>query len=598
MKKLSVFILAMAAIAVSCSKDPFDNNPVKPDKVTDAVYFASSLPPVIDKALRMNLGQITTNPDNARVIVVESSDLSAYSDIVKEAWEDGKIIVEVEPDCSSHEEFWTAIDAPSLMSPDNADTPLLIAVRGYSSFILHNPLSLDEYLSDNEVEPEPGTASDEAWEVELGPVGIESDEEYLGSRMSSFVDWVNEHSQPASPVNEEISGYQKFNGELSSFISDEKYTQRITASFPVGADKFKLCKLASSDPDIISRHSEVNVLITITPLYAYKENGSNAGDYYFVTVSVISKNEKLFGTYKQKHGGVWTIAHAFYSEDIHWTADICKRNGKGIKVADFMDKQRPSPASTSGSTTYTSSHTTTLNVTGQGGASGGKPAGTLTVGGTFSWSNSESRPMSDMSIEMDTDGSRVQYHFLSHNFSHNDNARKAVPALARTDQECISSWCWHVVDVEDYDTTEFLFTFHLDPLYGYMYRHTSWWGEGHDRHGVQLLPEDKRDWTFAIKRPDRRRLGILDFKCTDSLYVSNVQVINGAGEVKASALSAYERNVHLNFQLPVGNYKIEYYAKNGNSGSGKGKKYRIGNLTVSTAKTTETFSGKGAEVKE
>ena len=93
-------------------------------------------------------------------------------------------------------------------------------------------------------------------------------------------------------------------------------------------------------------------------------------------------------------------------------------------------------------------------------------------------------------------------------------------------------------------------------------------------------------------------MGILDFKCTDSLYVSNVQVIDGAGEVKASALSAYEQNVHLNFQLPVGNYKSEYYAKSGNSGSGKGKKYRIGNLKVSTAETTETFSGKGVEVKE
>lgn len=594
MKKFSFFILAMAAIVVSCSKDPFDNNPVKPDKVTDAVYFASSLPSVIDKALRMNFGQITTNPDNARVIVVGSSDLSAYSDIVTEAWQDGKIIVEVQPEITSHEEFWSSVDAPALMSLDD-DPPLLIAMRGFSSFILHNPLSLDEYLSDIEVESEAGTASDESHEEELGPVGIESDEEYLGSRMTSFVDWVNENSLPEASSNEE-SGYQKFNGNLSSFLSDANYTQRITASFPVGADKYKLCKLASSDPDIITRHSEIKVLITITPLFAYEENGSNAGDYYFVTISVLSQNEKLFGTYKQKHGGVWTIAHAFYSEDIHWTADICKRNGN--KVADFMDKQRPSPASTSGSTTYTSSHTTTLNVTGQGGASGGKPTGTLTVGGTFSWSNSESCQMSDMSIEMDTDGSKVQYHFLSHNFSHNDNARKAVPALARTDQECISSWCWHVADVKDYGTDEFFFTFHLDPLYGYMYRHTSWWGEGHDRHGIQLLPEDKRDWTFAIKQPDRRRLGILDFKCTDSLYVSNVQVIDGAGEVKASALSAYEQNVHLNFQLPVGNYKIEYYAKNGNSGSGKGKKYRIGNLKVSTAETTETFSGKGVEVKE
>lgn len=36
------------------------------------------------------------------------------------------------------------------------------------------------------------------------------------------------------------------------------------------------------------------------------------------TLPALSMNEKLFGTYKKKHGGVWTIAHVFYSEDIHW----------------------------------------------------------------------------------------------------------------------------------------------------------------------------------------------------------------------------------------------------------------------------------------
>ena len=595
MKKITLTLLAMMLITASCSKDPFNENPVKPDKVQDAVYFASSLSPVVEKALRMKLGNITTSPDNARVIVVKSSELPLYEDLVISSWEEGKIIVEVEPEYSSHTQFWSTLENASLLTEEDNNPPLIIAIQRNSSFFLYNPLSLDEHLADIEIEEDKdGTESNESLDINVGPLGITSDEEFLASGMSSLVDWINENAPLEDSANEVIDEYQKFNGELSSFIANKNFTQRMEASFPVGADKYKLCKLAKSDPDIITRHSEINVVITITPLYSYEENAEYAGDYYFVTVSVVSKNSKLFDTYRQKHGGVWTVAHAFYSEDIHWTADICKLNGK---KATFMDKHRPSPATTSGSASYTSSHSAALNITGQGGAAGGKPTGTLTVGGNFSWNNSETKPMSDMSIEMSTDASNVDYHFVCNNFSHNDKARKAVPALARTDQDCISSWCWHVTGLKDYDISEFYFKFHLDPSYGYMYRHTSWWAEGHDRHDVHLLPDDKRDWVFAIKRPDRRKMGVLDFMATDSLYVYNVQVLDGRDSVWASAVSAYQQNAHVNFQLPVGNYKIEYYAKSGNSGSGKGEKYRIGNLAILNAKTTYTFSGKGVKIK-
>ena len=53
------------------------------------------------------------------------------------------------------------------------------------------------------------------------------------------------------------------------------------------------------------------------------------------TLPALSMNEKLFGTYKKKHGGVWTIANAFYSEDIHWSADISVPDGI---TAEFLDQ--------------------------------------------------------------------------------------------------------------------------------------------------------------------------------------------------------------------------------------------------------------------
>lgn len=576
-------ILALSA----CSKDPFDDDkeqPHEPVKVEGTVYFASAIPQDIDSALRESLGNITSDADQARIIIVKSSDLSMYDKLLMKAWNEGKIIVEVEPEHDSHAAFWSKCNAPLLLLPSEKTAPLLIGVCGYSSFCLHNPAALDEYLADIEIEEdESATASDENLEENVGLEDIEVDARFLNKRMTSFFDWINENSRSEEPSN--ASGYAEFNGILSDFISDQKFTQRMTMTFPVGADKYKLCKIGSSKPDYISRESEINVTITITPLYAYEENGKDSGDYYFVTISVVSKNGALFDTYKKKHGAIWTYAHAFYSEDIAWTADIT--NLKSDNTVDFLYNNRPSPGPTSGSSSYTSSQSSTLNITGQGGAAGGKPTGTLTVGGSFSWSNSVSKNMTDMIIDQQTDKSKVEYHYMCVNFAQNDNVNKAVPLLARGDQDCLSSWCWHVTGLSDDDSsTKFKFSFNLDPLYGYMYRHTSWWAEGHYRHNIHLLPENNRTWTFEITPPDRRQMGILDFMCTtsDSTYVSNVWVLDSAGVAVDSALAAYPKNEHLSFQIPVGTYKLTYDIMHGQTGDKKN--YSITGIDIKNAKTT------------
>ena len=158
----------MMLITASCSKDPFNENPVKPDKVQDAVYFASSLSPVVEKALRMKLGNITTRPDNARVIVVKSSELPFYEDLVISSWEEGKIIVEVEPEYSSHTQFWSTLENASLLTEEDNNPPLIIAIQRNSSFFLYNPLSLDEHLADIEIEEDKdGTESNESWVINV-----------------------------------------------------------------------------------------------------------------------------------------------------------------------------------------------------------------------------------------------------------------------------------------------------------------------------------------------------------------------------------------------------------------------------------------------
>ena len=586
-KKLLAF-MGFLAIAASCDKAPiFDDKPEEKELVNGTVCFATPLPSFIDEAFRQRIQNITSDPSQADVIILLSSELQANKSMVLSAWENGKIIVEVDPDYERHREFWGATDAPEyLIDPNESEGLILLARQHSMSYCLQDPFILDGYLSNEALtEDDEATSSNEDWDDEdIEVVDFDEEVEYLGTKLDSFVNWLNDNTQPGDVDKEEETEYQKFDGNLSGYLRDKKFSQIYEKTFNVGADGYKLCKIASSKADKVSRHSTVDVTITITPLYAYELNGSDSGDYYFVTAHVNSKNYDLFGKYKKKHGAIPTYAFAFYSEDIHWSAELVA--GSGYSVDFFQD---PEPQTTVGSTSYTTGFSTALNVTGQGGAMGGKPSGSLTVGGTFTWSNSRSISISDQEISEKTHDSRVNYDFLCLNFAKDDDVNKAVPLIARSDQHCYSSWCWHVNGTKDNDTTTtFTFKFYLDPQYGYMYRHASWWAEGHIKHGIHLLDENNRTVSFKINPPDRKQAGVLEYTSTNSNYLNNIKVLDSKGKEIRTAQSAVRRDVAVNFQLPVGMYSVQFDVRTGD-GDFIERRQRD-SVFVKTGETTSLYS--------
>ena len=561
-KKLLAF-MGFLAIAASCDKAPiFDDKPEEKELVNGTVCCATPLPSFIDEAFRQRIQNITSDPSQADVIILLSSELQANKSMVLSAWENGKIIVEVDPDYERHREFWGATDAPEyLIDPNESEGLILLARQHSMSYCLQDPFILDGYLSNEALtEDDEATSSNENWDDEdIEVVDFDEEVEYLGTKLDSFVNWLNDNTKPGDVDKEEETEYQKFDGNLSGYLRDKKFSQIYEKTFNVGADGYKLCKIASSKADKVSRHSTVDVTITITPLYAYELNGSDSGDYYFVTAHVNSKNYDLFGKYKKKHGAIPTYAFAFYSEDIHWSAELVA--GSGYSVDFFQD---PEPQTTVRSTSYTTGFSTALNVTGQGGAMGGKPSGSLTIGGTFTWSNSRSISISDQEISEKTHDSRVDYDFLCLNFAKDDDANKAVPLIARSDQHCYASWCWHVNGTKDNDTTTmFTFKFTLDPQYGYMYRHASWWAEGHIKHGIHLLDEKNRTVSFNMNPPDRKQAGVLEYTSTNTNYLNNIKVLDSKGKEIRTAQAAVRKDVAVNFQLPVGMYSVRFDVRTG-----------------------------------
>ena len=592
-----------AIVLIACTKQ---HNPIPPtvtedikydleDKLIPTVYYTagSSVQP-FREIMQLRSAVTAASAEEADMIVVESSELEAYRGLLSKAWEDGKMIVELFPNNKNHYDFWKSIGAPVYLLPEEESNDLLfLAMHEYECYQLQNPFLLMDFNPNTNVEPDENasetTDEDELQEGNYDAVVVEIEKtaEYLNTKFASFVDWANENMPSVGPLT--TAGSSSFDGDLSKRIEDSKFSQHITKTLAVGVDDYQICKVVWSEPDKVSRHSTVDVNITITPLYAYQENNdaSVAGDYYFVTMYVLSHNRPMYELYKKWHGAVRTWAHVFYSDKMHFYARLDKDRSNDLsnRLSFF---ETPNPTSTQSSISYNVGFSAQLNVSAQAGFQNGKFGGSLTVGGTFTWSNSRSTTVKDQSIEMNTWAGGVYYDFITNNVRWEDETNDAIPAIARSDQKCEASWCWKVSGTKDDDTNEsFVLQFLLYPYYGCQWRHATWGAEG-ERKTECLLPEGYRKMYFPINAPNRQRNGVIEFKNTADLYVADYKIIDSGNNVIISSGSAYEKNKVLTYQVPVGKYRIEYNIVDGNTGKVKGK-FRFSDVVVNTAKTTELY---------
>lgn len=612
MKRIFLPLALSAALLVSCNKTPhiYQHDNVTKDINYDdrllcnlATLFldSSSLPDYMSAALQKRFPITAGGIDDAQVVFVTSAGLSVNKEAVCKARDNGAIIVELLPDNLCHSSFWHSIGAVSYLDPtQNSNDLLLLAVYGGACYQLQDPF-LDTNFLTNELEKEDESPDSEPSELseenyEDVPVEIGRTTEYLSTKLNSLVEWTIKQKSIIN-FNGGLTNEPEFDGNLSDHILDKEYSQEITKTFSVGATGFKICKVALSDPDKVTRHSTIDMTVHITPVYSYSMNGADkSGDYYFVTMSMISHNAPLYGLYKKWHGAVRTWAHIFYSKNIQWTATLLDsaHNSLDSRISFYAT---PKPESSASGMTYSNGFSAGLNVSGQGGISAGKPTGLITVGGTFTWSSSESRTVQDQSIEMTTGTSDRSVHFsyLTNNIREEDSTNDAVPAIGRTDQKCDGSWCWRVYGTRDDDNdTRFVLKISTDPIYGYMWRHATWTCEGESKT-AHLLSSDERTLYFEVQNPDRRRNGVLEIKTTNSQYMSNVRIYDLDGKLVSGSPVPMEQNQLERFQIPVGTYNVEYQIQDGDTQEVLGD-YIIREVEINTAETTKVSTLDGRKV--
>ena len=250
----------LLCLAVSCDDSGIDSSIITPDKVEEKVYFAGSIPTYIKDALKHYMPYSTTNIAEAKVVVGSSADLLSIKADIADFWKAGGITVEIHPEYSSHEELWDYAGPGAFLPQDSGhEAFLLIAVHNYGSYRVANPLNLDDHLQDLENgDDELASPSDEVFEDEDSNelVGIEATSEYVGTKIEGFARWILKHLdtrevQDSKDVNTNAEVVDK----IDRLIHKDDCSQIVSGTLSIGADDFQLCKIASSKPDKISRHS-------------------------------------------------------------------------------------------------------------------------------------------------------------------------------------------------------------------------------------------------------------------------------------------------------------------------------------------------------
>lgn len=608
-------VLACASV-ISCHKA----DPQFPDVINEEIYYDVSSrldrpAAFIGGAGADFLGQAIRSrvvnevpAEKAEVIFITSADLMANAEFIRKAWLDGRAIVELWPSVATHSTFWKSIGAPVYLSGSESDNDLiLLSVCRYSCYQLQNPFLDGIYGSGIGEIPQDAPVMEDSADaptpVNYTAIEIARTSDFINTKLNSLVEWANtDYSYDgAEAVNDPTP---TFDGDLTKRIENANAAQIIRKTFQIGVDDFQIDKYPLSNPDKVTRHSTIDLTMHIVPLYSYEKNGGGKnGDYYFVDMNIVSHNEALCKDYYQRHGALPVFAHIFYGRAMDWKATLVNKSGSSYeRISSGLNFfETPVPQTTENSSSYTSGFTGTLDINGQLGYQGGLN-GSLTVGGMFSWNNMRTETVADQSIEMSTDPNTRGVHYCyycNNDQMTTDDLKEAVKAIARSDQKCNASWCWHVNTTKDDDSiTQFAVEFELNPVYRYMQRRCSWASGSCWRYDKKdLLGSEYRKFHIDVQMPNRARNGIVEIKSTTNKYMTKLVIKDQETQrVVAEDKGAYEKNLIQRYQVPVGTYMIEYNIQDGEGGDPDAR-YRISDVTVNTAETTTKSSYEGKRIE-
>jgi len=383
---------------------------------------------------------------------------------------------------------------------------------------------------------------------------------------------------------------------IESFGSQYHYQKTYTF---ICHEEFK--HVVKSDRDYHDGTGSLSASFDIYTAHVY-EGEPGAGDYYAVNMtSSIASSGMWKGTGDNQHGGFhvrWVGAYAtnFYSEAhlkekyADWDQDLSER-------IIFPSGGYPSPSTTVGQTSYTNSHSFSLNMSQSIGGSNVKKgsntesskSGELSFSEGWNWQKSESRSISDVDVVNETfKGNWARWRLQFNNLPKLKSSLKydiGNNLASRGTMDLHSSWLWYDKsgkDNQDRNPYDLCIWLRGD------YQHQNFTTTQAD------LKTKNWSWsqTYVISLPKIVNVTagcvVLKNDLADGMTLSNVKIIRADNnKVVSEFLNTVPNGEEQNMGYYNSNYKymVTFMAKK-NGGQAKTYKYTLNPSVVITHKAT------------
>ena len=544
MKQLMTFLfLLLSLFLASCKeKDNFDDDnieiidgyyntgPISSDEVvTRLTAVIGDIPGDIGAALDKRFTNRTTqiDPSSTQVIIFHISSLSAIDEAAfLDVYHNDGIIIVLDPD---HQLLSAWLEDLELRHPESQPHPV--------SFANTSEETPNELYAFNR--------SNNHYFLDNIDAGFDHND-----FLNLLVSWVNEHAEGAPPLLNaspddvrQIFSYQTIDHTYNLYLNVEE------------------AHVALSKADYIERSGQISVKYTIYPLYAF-QNQPSSGDYYIVNLRVTAHNDMMYqGNWTQKHGAVHSRLCGFYMEDMKSMSQIVT-NGQS---AEFASYGTPQPTTTVSSTSYTSGISWSLgaSVSGTGGSQNFISA-TINAGVTFS--NSQTRSISDVDVLNTWSGSLVNYDYSFNNLpSYQPSIRISNPPyISVNNAEFYQDWVWHVPSTTDGSTENFYLTHTISPVFGSCHFFST--GADFRRHSWDNAVSGGSSFTVALTPPNRTPTGQLDINQNSGqgVYMTDIRIWKSTSDVKGNPdyveSRSFANGTAMTQYLPVGDYWIQFQA--------------------------------------
>ena len=585
MKRFVSAVAALTAVTVmafgfsSCTKDTDggDDFP-EGDKLTGPVVASDEkidlpaaivgpMPGYLESALDIRFtnttGQIS---DDLNVVVVADDQIVANTDKLVGCYQNGGVIVVVNPDDEALEAWCDENGvryAGDAGSDNGLDHHLLYAFNKYGNYYF-----LDDFIHDDE-------------------------EVNCNVYLDTFVSWVNEYAAPEKARHASLfGGMPRADYDIKKLFAP----QTVNHTYQMCLNDKTLAHVALSKADKLTRSGTIDIAYSVYPLYSFQANGGSAGDYYIVDGTFTVHNDQMYnGSWTKKHGGVRARLCGFYLKKFEVKNTLCTIDGAVFSGVKFPSQGTPVPETTIGSTSYSSGFQWSIGGSLSGGMLGKDPQISGTLNGSIGWNNSETRTISDLTINQNSPGGQVGYVFDVNNRPHTSGGKKytSVPPIASSDFTIHQSWIWYVPSTGDNDTKEFAMSIWVKPTYE-SYR---WYSSASDfstSSWDDALPEGDRTFRVKLLKPNRIPKGVLELVNTkpEQKYMTDIRIWKEGASTSAApdyTIPGSFRGKAATIELPEGRYRVQ--VKLGASADALKAYHTPSTVEIRLAETTSVDAG-------